>query len=354
MQEPRKSRHIWQYVYIVATLAIIIVLGIANPELAPLFHGELPVDAFWLSLCGAAMLCYWLIQSCVYAYTGRMVDARISFWRNIRVMMFGEYYSALTPFASGGQPMQLGYYKRYGVSLPKASSILAVRYIGYVSSICVCFTVAYLLEGRRVYAEHPVVFWLTLLGFAVNLFSLVMVALLLLKPAMASSIGSRLIRLITRIKPLQRKREKWLASYQHGIDEYALAAECVRKSPLQCVVVMLMSLASVACQFSVTYFVYRAVGLNEAGYWQLISMQIYLYLAVSFAPTPGATGATEGGFYLFFNMLFPQSMLYSAMLLWRLFTYYTNLLFGAALVVSDELRAMRAGTAGGSASHAHR
>ena len=107
---------------------------------------------------------------------------------------------------------------------------------------------------------------------------------------------------------------------------------------------MPMSLASVASQFSVTYFVYRAVGLNEAGYWQLISMQIYLYLAVSFAPTPGATGATEGGFYLFFNMLFPQSMLYSAMLLWRLFTYSTNLLFGSALVVSDELRAMRAGS----------
>ena len=162
------------------------------------------MDAFWLSLCGAAILGYWLIQSCVYAYTGRMVGARISFWRNIRVMMFGEYYSALTPFASGGQPMQLGYYKRYGVSLPKASSILAVRYIGYVSSICVCFAIAYLLEGRRVYAEHPVVFWLTLLGFAVNLFSLIMVALLLLKPGWQKLHRQRLIRLITRIKPLQR------------------------------------------------------------------------------------------------------------------------------------------------------
>ena len=343
MQEakPRKSKQIWQFVYIFATLAIIVALGVANPELAPLFHGELTVDGFWLALCGAAMLGYWLLQACVYGYAGRMVGAPTSFLRSVSVTLFGEYYSALTPFSSGGQPMQLGYYRRYGVSLPKATSILAIRYIGYLGAVCLCFLTAFALEGRHILATFPLVFWLTTLGFAVNAFTLVMVVLLMIKPAMARSIGAWCIRTITRVRFLQKKREKWLAAYEHGIEEYTAAVACVRSHPGQCVVTLLLSLASVVSQFSVTYFVYRAVGLTEATYAQLFSMQIYLYLAVSFAPTPGASGATEGGFYLFFAMLFPKTLLYSAMLLWRIFTYYSTLLVGAGMVIANEVRALR-------------
>jgi len=105
--------------------------------------------------------------------------------------------------------------------------------------------------------------------------------------------------------------------------------------------VLLCSLGSVLCEFSVAYLVYRALGLTSEGYLALFSMQTFLYLAVSFAPTPGGAGATEGGFYLFFAMVFPQNVLFSAMLVWRLFTYYSQLILGAGFVVADELRSIR-------------
>lgn len=340
-QFKRRRKQLWQFVYIFGTLALLIVLGVANPELAPLFHGTLPVRSGWMLLCGVAMLLFWFLQSCVYAHSAKMIGAHISFWRSVRVMMFGEYYSAITPFASGGQPMQLGYYKRYGVSAANASSILAVRYIGFVSSICLSYLAALVLEGSRILSEHPVIFWLTAMGFAVNLFSIVMVALLLFRASLAHGLGKWVIRMLTKIRPFQGKREKWEVGFENGMEEFTAAADCIRSHPWQCAFGLLLSIASVICQFSVSYFVYRGVGLSGASYWKLFSMQIYLYLAVSFAPTPGATGATEGGFYLFFAMLFPEPLLYSAMLLWRLFTYYSNLLLGAGLVIWDELQAMR-------------
>ncbi len=340
--KPKKShKQLWQLLYIFGTLALLIVLGVVNPELGALFHGELPVQGLWIALCGAAMLAFWLLQACVYAYAGHLAGVRTDMWVNFRVMMFGEYYSAITPFASGGQPMQLGYYRRYGISAPKATSILAVRYIGFVSSVCLCYISALLMEGKRIFALYPVVFWLTALGFAVNLFSIVMVALLMFRPSLVRSLGAWLIKRLTRFRALAGKKEKWTAGFENGMAEFSSAAECIRSHPFRCLFLLLLSLLSVVCQFSVAYFVYRAVGLNTAGYFELFSMQIYLYLAVSFAPTPGATGANEGGFCLFFAMLFPQPLLFAAMLLWRLFTYYSNLLLGGALVLIDEFRVMR-------------
>ena len=40
-------------------------------------------------------------------------------------------------------------------------------------------------------------------------------------------------------------------------------------------------------------------------------------------------------------MVFPKTVLYSAMLIWRLFTYYSQLVLGAVFVITDEIIAVR-------------
>ncbi|MEF9879750.1 MAG: lysylphosphatidylglycerol synthase transmembrane domain-containing protein [Clostridia bacterium] len=331
---------IWQIVYIFGTLLLMSLLGLGDPDFINFFSGKQPVNSSWLILCGIAMLGFWLLQACVYASAASIVGAKISFWCNLRITMFGEYYSAITPFASGGQPMQLGYYKRYGVGAAKASSILSVRYICFVGSISLCYLCAAIVAGEQILRNYPLVFWLTTLGFVINFTSLVMVVMILVRPALVRRFGLWLIQLVTKIKRLNARRESWSEKYEKGVVEFGAAGECIKAHPYHCLWVLLQSLLSVGCQFSIAYLVYRALGLSQAGYFELFSMQIFLYLAVAFAPTPGAIGATEGGFYLFFAMVFPKSLLYSAMLMWRLFTYYSNLLFGAALIVGDEVNAM--------------
>lgn len=336
-----RAKLIGQFAYIFGTLLLILILGGTDPQMNTLFSGRLPMDARWLMASGLAMVLFWLIQACGYRYIGRIVEVNTSFWASLRITLFGEYYSAITPFASGGQPMQIGYYRRYGVNAAKASSILAVRYIGYISSICVLYLCALLVDGSRILADYPLVFWLTAFGFAINFLSIVTVGLLLFRASLVRATGVKIVRGLTRLPWLSTRREKWLAAFHKGMEEFGAAAECIRSHPLKCFVAFLLLLASVLSEFSVAYLVYRALGLNAASYFELLAMQVFLYLAVSFAPTPGATGATEGGFYLFFAMVFPKALLYSAMLLWRLFTYYSHLLVGGALVVFDELRAIR-------------
>lgn len=340
-ERQKRNKLFWQFVYIFGTLLLMLLLGLLDPDLMKMFSGQLAVERIWLVYSGIAMIGFWSLQSCVYALLGRMVEGHVSFWTSVRITMFGEYYSAVTPFSTGGQPMLIAYYKRYGVGAAKATSILAVRYIGYISSVAICYIVALLVEGGRVFREFPVIFWLTVAGFLINFASIVMVVLLMVNPALVRQIGLWILRLVTRLPLLKGKREKWETGYLKGVEDFSAAVEYIRRKPIQCILVLLCSLGSVICEFSVAYLVYRALGLTVAGFLELFSMQTFLYLAVSFAPTPGGSGATEGGFYLFFAMVFPKNMLFSAMLVWRLFTYYSQLILGAGFVVADELRSIR-------------
>lgn len=225
-----------QLAYILGTLVGIYVLGRSDPEMISLFSGKLALQPLWLALCAGGIAGYWLLQACVYAVAGRVAGGPMSFGKNLSMMLLGEYYSALTPFASGGQPMQLGYYKRYGVGLAKGSCILAVRYIGYVGAICLCALAALLWEGRRMLAQFPVVFGLTLMGFAVNLGSIVMVGLILVRPEAARRLGRWGLKQCERLAP--RRAAAWQGRFDQGVEEFKAAGCCLGAAKGKCAGIM--------------------------------------------------------------------------------------------------------------------
>ena len=98
-----KWKFVWQLVYIFGTMLIIYFLGFADPEFKKLSENLTQFDPFWLWMCLAALLGFWVIQGCVLAYCTRLVGDRISYWKNLKVTLIGEYYSAITPFSTGGQ-----------------------------------------------------------------------------------------------------------------------------------------------------------------------------------------------------------------------------------------------------------
>lgn len=90
--------------------------------------------------------------------------------------------------------------------------------------------------------------------------------------------------------------------------------------------VFLLSLAFELAMDSMPYFVLRAFG-NSLSYISVFRSCVFIYLCISFIPTPGNSGAAEGSFYALFSVL-GQGNIFWAMLIWRLFSYYAFLLVG--------------------------
>lgn len=328
---------LWQLLYIVGTIVIIYLLGFSNTNFQEIADAIKKFDLNWLYIAFGCAVLYWVIQGFVLQYCAFFMKEKISYFKSLKITVVGEYYSAITPFSSGGQPMQMGYYKRYGINFAKSSCMLAIRLIGYLVSVCVIYIVTMITNGANFYSAQPTVFWLTLVGFLINAGSTLFIFLILFNRKLVEKLGLWSINVITRFKLFKKRKQSLLEKFSKGLDDFSAAGQYLRHRFHVCINMVLLSIASIVFLYSISYCVYRAMGLEGHSYLELFSTQIFLYLAVAFVPTPGAIGASEGGFFLFFAPYFPQNLMYLAMMFWRLFTYYSNLIVGAIVIVWDEV-----------------
>lgn len=102
-----------------------------------------------------------------------------------------------------------------------------------------------------------------------------------------------------------------------------------------------LALGQCTAYMSVAYCTYRGFGLHGVPFWQVTGTQVLLYIGASCFPMPGASGASEGTFYLAFSPLFGD-YLTTAMLIWRLASYYLTIVLGYIAVVAERVTLRRA------------
>ncbi|MBR4331546.1 MAG: UPF0104 family protein, partial [Clostridia bacterium] len=126
-----------------------------------------------------------------------------------------------------------------------------------------------------------------------------------------------------------------------AISDFHASVDMLTHHPIRLFYLYLLYCLQVLGLMSIVYCVYRALGLKQYGYFDILTLQFLLYIAASFTPLPGASGAQEGGFYIFFQQVFPADKLVGALLLWRFFTYYFTLIVGLSAVIIDSAWSMR-------------
>lgn len=334
----KKKTPLFSLIYIGVTIVAIVLIGIFTDvnDIAEAFKS---FSIWWLLACLGALLLYWLTDGLLLHDITAYMYKREPLARSIKIGLIGLYYGAVTPLASGGQPMQVVYMKRSKMPVGTATCIVCIKFVIYELSLCTIYVMAMLFRGVYYYTNFNQVFWLATLGFAVNLAAVFFIILTIVNKKLVLRIGCWLIRVFSRIKVVQDK-EKTLANFEKTIDDYHTAASYISRYKLRAVGSFLISLVNLMFFFIIPYFVYLAFGNREYNLMDIFTMQSFLYLAVSFVPTPGGSGAAEGGFYLFFSPFFGGST-YLAMLIWRSFTYYLMLIVGSLLVVFNEVLSMR-------------
>ena len=339
MQRKKKTSLI-RMIYIFGTIAAIVLIGFLDPSIKKMAIAFEQLSLFWLYACIGSLLLYWLTDALLLYDITSYMHKRTSFLKSLKAGIIGLYYGALTPFATGGQPMQVVYMKRDNIPVGTSTCIVCIKFVVYELSLCTFYVVAMLIKGVEFYTNHNEVFWLTTLGFVINLLAVFFIILTIKNKGLVMKIGTALIHLFNRIK-IVKKKENMLENFEKTIDDYHTAAAYLSKFKGRAVGSFFISVANLGFFFIIPYFIYIAFGHTAFGAIDILTMQAFLYLAVSFFPTPGGAGAAEGGFYLFFSAFFTKVPVYIPMLIWRFLTYYLMLIVGSILVIFDELIAMR-------------
>lgn len=335
-----KRRDLFRIIYILATIIAFVVIGLLSHDIETLKNLIPKINLKWIGISIFSVMLFWLSDSILLSQVTAYIYQKQKFHRSIRAGMMGLYYGALTPFASGGQPAQIVFMKRDGIPFGVSTSIVTIKFIVYELSLCLVFIVAMICKGSFYFTNYKHVFWLTSGGFLLNLIAVAFITIVMFNRALAGNIVHGIIHFLSKIKII-RKTARRTAEIDKLIDDFYLSSTYIKNHKLNFIFSILISTLNIAFLFAVPYFIYRAFDLNQEPFILIFTLQAFLYLAVSLIPLPGAAGASEGGFYLFFSGIFGSIPIFMPMIIWRFLTYYLILLIGTVFVIFDQVFHMR-------------
>jgi len=342
MRKNKKTK-IFRFVYIGLTVIIIALIGFFTVDAEEMRSAFKMLNVKLLFTCFGCLFMYWITDALLLNDITSYMYKRESFFQSLKVGIIGLYYGALTPFATGGQPMQVVYMRRSKMPVGTATCIVGVKFVVYELSLCALFITAMVIHGNEFYTQYNAnyMFWFALLGFVVNASAVLFIILTFINKNLVYKIGTALIRFFAKIKII-RKKEKALHGFEKTIEEYHAAADYIAHHKLRAVGSFFISVINLIFFFAIPYFIYCAFGSpGGRNIADIIALQSFLYIAISFFPTPGSAGAAEGGFHAIFAALFGSGAVFAPMLIWRFLTYYLVLIVGSIVVVLDEVFALR-------------
>mgnify|MGYP000965001279 CR=1 FL=1 len=328
----KKKNYIFSYIYIIATVVVIYFIISKNLDVDQLNRTISGLNYTWLAVSILSILLYWASDALlIRQIIPYIAQEKAGFPACVKYSIIGLYYGALTPFATGGQPVQIIYMKNDGIGIGKSTAIICVKSFAYSASISILYLLLIAAKGRFFYTNYPSFFWISLLGFLVNMIGLAGILTAMKYPVIARKICKSIVLVLHKIRVIQNP-DKHYARVDRTIDEFASASAYVSANRGKAFVSVLISCVNMFFLLIVPYFVYRAFGFGQHVWLNMLALNTFMYMAVAFVPTPGTSLAAEVGFRLMFIIMFKNTIMLGIGL-WRILTYYSILLVGSILVV---------------------
>ena len=311
----------------------------ALPEI---MHDLQSASPFWIALGAAAAILFVAGESVIIHYMLRVLDQKTSFLKCLKYSFVGFFFSFITPSSTGGQPMQMYHMKKDKIKIGYSTLIMLLITIAY-KSVLILLALGFMIFNFDVVARYAGdMKWLIVLGFVLNLSFIAALLLVFIKPIWARALGIKTVGLLTKLRILKRKnKDKYTEKLISICDTYAMGADYIKKNLSVVFNVFLLTAVQRICLFSITWIVYRAYGLEQTRFTDILTLQIMIGVAVEMLPLPGAAGISEGCFLLTFTEIFGMKFVKPALLISRGLTFYLILFIGGGVTLIAHIRGMR-------------
>lgn len=288
------------------------------------------VTPIWM---GASFLCiglYWLIEAIIQHLLVEKMHTTHSFWNSFKVTMTGQFFNAITPFSSGGQPMQAFMMTKDGIPVGTAVSILITKFIIYQIILTIYSFIVLLAKIRFFYTHINGLVWLAILGFLVNV---AVVILLLSTVFMQTPLKRIAFACVNLLKRMRIIKDTFVIKKKiiFQINLFRKNMQVLKTNWQLLIKVMVLTIGQLTVYFLIPYSVYRAFGLKGTTLFLIVAATAFIVMFSSFMPLPGGSGVAEGSFFLFFQLFFPTTVLPTAILCWRVVTFYVPLCVGGLM-----------------------
>ena len=255
----------------------------------------------------------------------------------------GKYYDNITPFAVGGQPMQIVGLAKTGISPGVSTSIPLIKMmINSLTSAVLglfffVFGISRIMPTNSLYAFLFVVFEiLGIIGLVITLFGAILMIMLSTGTLFTRSLIAWIVKLGYKLKLVKNYRatlKKWLDQ----VSEYKASMTYLKKNKKLLVKMILYSCLESLSYAGISFFVVMAFMTPDFLVTNNISVGFVLFtcivkyyicsMAGAYIPLPGATGLMEIAFIALYGEFVGDAIVW-ALLSWRIISYYLILVHG--------------------------
>lgn len=299
-----------------------------------IFEAIKKLSFFNLSAAAAAAVFFVSTEGCIIFYMLRSLGGKSGLFRCISYSFIGFFYSAITPSATGGQPMQLYYMKKDGNSLTNSSVVLMVTALLYKLVLVICGIFMLLFWNRQLRSYLQGYYGLYLFGLALNVVLVLFLLEVMLLP-------ERMKHIILMVKNFLEKAKIWKMSEKQSkkviqfIDDYQRAVQYLAAHKKKVCIAAALTFLQRFSLFFLTYIIYTGFGLQEAGMHVIVFLQASVYIATDMLPIPGAQGITEVMYRRVFSVVFPDIYLMPSLYVTRGISFYFLLLLSMGAVIGN-------------------
>jgi len=355
IEAPKKSKYSWlSYVLLIGVIALGIwfifkdVSDNMDGESAGSFVDVVKNGDWRFAIITLVVLLLFLLFDWFkYVVIMKTTTGKCHLKTSSKVAFLGKYYDNITPFAAGGQPMQIYYLHKKGFSGGVSSAVVLIKYfvnmfswLGCAFILMVCNTGVISQIGDQTWAQLIKIFgWV---GLAVNLLVPTMIVLFAVLPKFANACTSGMVWIGAKVK-IVKDKEKARARAFNTVNDFRSSIAIMSKKPLNFIILILICVTGTLLDFALPYCILRmfsAIGDGQ-GFEMLIQvMALYAFVqqAVAIIPTPGNSGAMEKVIMEAFSAIAAGTVLMWSVLTWRMIVYYIYIVIGICLIVYEMIR----------------
>ncbi len=286
-----------------------------------------------------------LIESTILFILARLYTTRYNLRKGIGNFFIGIFFSHITPSSSGGQFAQAYTFKKQGLDLANAASILVMHFLLYQIAQVFFGVLALVFRFQQFASQIESVFIgdvripivsLSLIGFGINFLIIFGILLLASSKFIHNVLINGIVTLLGKMKIIKNP-DTVKANLQLQIENFRIELKRLQANKAVTWVLLIMFFVRMVIANAIPYvsaLAFPTINLGNSNLFDGIFMSAYLQVIVAFVPLPGAVGFSEFFFsYLFASLFGGYSQTIAPQLIWRGVTFYLMLILGAITLV---------------------
>lgn len=328
----KNTKNIKKNAFILLIVLLVILYFVLKDDFVNIINTLMKADFRWIFFAILFIFIYWILRALCLFMIAKEYSKKLKFQQIFQLTLITQFFNGITPFSSGGQPMEVYYLSKSGIKPAKGTNIILQNFILYQMALILHGVLAISLNYHfHFFKEIDILKELTLIGFIINTLVGVILLFISFSTKFNQKVIDILIKLCYKVK-IVKDKDKAVERWSTRLSEFHDSATLLANKKSLFIKGFIYNFLALAAFYVIPLFVIYGMGNFDINVIETISASAYVLIIGAFVPIPGGSGGIEYGFMQFFGNFVKGPVLSASLLVWRFITYYLGIILGAITI----------------------